>query len=83
MSVSLVCPITYLENHMAKLHLIFCACCPWKWLGRFLGSIVVYTLSFVADAMFSYSEPGGTLLSQQHHPMQHHTCHNASAAWYW
>ena len=28
-----VCPLAQLENQTAELHQIFCACCPWPWLG--------------------------------------------------
>jgi len=40
---------------MVKLHLIFCACYPWLWLGPTLMALrYVMYFGFMDDVMFSH-----------------------------
>jgi len=58
-----VCASAYLENHMDKLHLIFCACCLWPLIDPSLAAlqyITLYTCGFMEGVIFSHNGPCST-----------------------
>jgi len=66
-----VCLLAYLKNYTVKLHIMFCTCYLWPWIGptlttvqynmyfRFCGLLVNLSPLMVENALFRYGRCGG------------------------